>query len=116
MCFPRTSYFLRIILTNYFLKLSTDSHLPSVEKIGTYSIGVLIAILALAAEGSAIAALITHSEPDSSNASIIISASALACMIALWLPKRWLAKALDSSTVRLFLFIHQPTLLLHVYL
>ena len=71
----------------------------SIEKIGTWSIGTLIALLALATLGSAIASLVTHDEPTTSPASLIISASALVIMILLWLPKRYLARALDSSTM-----------------
>ncbi|KAI5117160.1 hypothetical protein M0805_001018 [Coniferiporia weirii] len=78
--------------------LLSDANLR-VEKIGTWSIGILIAILSLAAEVSAIVSLVQHTEPDASNASLIISASALVLMILLWLPKRWLAHALDSSTM-----------------
>ncbi|KAL5523095.1 hypothetical protein ACEPAF_1362 [Sanghuangporus sanghuang] len=70
-----------------------------VEKVGTWSIGILIALLALATEITAIVGLARHSEPDSSNASLIISASALVLMILIWLPKRTLAKRLDSSTM-----------------
>lgn len=71
----------------------------SVERIGTWSVGILIAILALATLGSAIASLVTHEEPTTSPASLIVSASALVLMILLWLPKRYLATALDSSTM-----------------
>jgi hypothetical protein len=42
---------------------------------------------------------VTHQEPDTSNASLIISASALAIMILIWLPKRYLARALNSSVM-----------------
>lgn len=70
-----------------------------VEKLGTWGIGILIGLLALAAEGSAIAGLVLHTEPDTSNASLIISASALVIMILIWLPKRWLARELNSSTM-----------------
>lgn len=38
--------------------------------------------------------------PDSSNASLIISASALFLMILLWLPKGYLARKLDSSAMQ----------------
>lgn len=59
----------------------------------------MIALLSLATLGSAIAGLVTHDEPTTSPASLIVSASALVLMILLWLPKRYLAKALDSSTM-----------------
>lgn len=71
-----------------------------VEKFGTLGIGILLIVLALGTTGSAMALLALHQEPTSSNASLIISASALVLMILIWLPKRYLAKALDSSTMR----------------
>ncbi|KAF8955558.1 hypothetical protein BDZ97DRAFT_1926603 [Flammula alnicola] len=70
------------------------------EKLGTLGIGFLLIALALGTVGSAIAILALHKEPDSSNASLIISASALFIMVLIWLPKRYLATALDSSTMR----------------
>lgn len=60
---------------------------------------MLLVGLALATEIVAIVALTMHQEPDSSNASLIVSASALVLMIAIWLPKRYLARALDSSAM-----------------
>ncbi|KDR84364.1 hypothetical protein GALMADRAFT_220133 [Galerina marginata CBS 339.88] len=70
------------------------------EKLGTISIGVLLIALALGTVASSIAILVLHQEPDSSNASLIISASAIVIMVLIWLPKRYLATALDSSTMR----------------
>lgn len=70
-----------------------------VERIGTWSIGILLALLALATEITAIVNLVLHLEPDSSTASLIISASALVIMIFIWLPKRYLARTLNSSTM-----------------
>jgi len=71
-----------------------------VEKLGTFGIGMLLIALALGTAGSAVALLVLHEKPIESNASLIISASALVIMILIWLPKRYLAKALDSSTMR----------------
>lgn len=70
-----------------------------IEKYASAAIGVLLVGLALATEIVAIVALTMHQEPDSSNASLIVSASALVLMIAIWLPKRYLARALDSSAM-----------------
>ncbi|KAF9559569.1 hypothetical protein CPC08DRAFT_666299 [Agrocybe pediades] len=70
------------------------------EKWGTLGIGFLLIILALGTVASSIAVLALHQEPDKSNASIIISASALVCMILIWLTKRYLAAALNSSTMK----------------
>ena len=71
----------------------------SVEKVGTWSIGILIALLALATEITAILGLVQHSEPDSSMASLIVSASALVIMVLIWAPKVTLARRLNSSTM-----------------
>ncbi|TFK31852.1 hypothetical protein BDQ12DRAFT_744870 [Crucibulum laeve] len=70
------------------------------EKVGTLGIGLLLVALSLATIANAIDILVTHQEPDLSNASLIISASALVLMVLIWLPKRYLAKALNSSTMR----------------
>jgi len=70
-----------------------------IEKIASASIGSLLVCLSLATEIAAIVALSLHQEPDSSNASLIVSASALVLMVAIWLPKRYLARALDSSAM-----------------
>ncbi|KAF8913714.1 hypothetical protein CPB85DRAFT_1219223 [Mucidula mucida] len=70
------------------------------EKIASGSIAALLLILSLATEVSAIVALAKHNEPDGSNASLIISASALVLMVLLWLPKRYLARTLDSSAMQ----------------
>ncbi|KZT27289.1 hypothetical protein NEOLEDRAFT_1060878 [Neolentinus lepideus HHB14362 ss-1] len=69
------------------------------EKISTLSIGTLLLALAAATIATAIAVLVRHEEPDTSNASLIISASALVIMVFIWLPKRYLARALNSSTM-----------------
>ncbi|KAF8463558.1 hypothetical protein JB92DRAFT_3066470 [Gautieria morchelliformis] len=70
------------------------------EKNISGSIGALLLVLALGTEVSAITALALHQEPDVSNASIIVSASALLIMILIWLPKRYLARALNSSAMQ----------------
>ncbi|TFK46721.1 hypothetical protein OE88DRAFT_888337 [Heliocybe sulcata] len=70
------------------------------EKVSTLAIGSLLLTLAAATIATAIAVLVRHEEPDSSNASLIISASALVIMILVWLPKRYLARALNSSTMQ----------------
>ncbi|KAJ7221566.1 hypothetical protein GGX14DRAFT_353448 [Mycena pura] len=71
-----------------------------IEKYASGCIGVLLLCLALSTEAIAIYGLVKHKEPDSSNASLIISASALVIMIFIWLPKRYLARALDSSVMQ----------------
>lgn len=70
------------------------------ERIGTLGIGSLLIALALATEASSISTLILRKEPDASNASLVIAASALVLMVLIWLPKRYLAKALDSSVMQ----------------
>ena len=71
-----------------------------VERIASTLIGWLLAALSLATVTTAIVGLALRHEPDSSNASLIISASALVCMVALWAPKRFLAKVLDSNAMQ----------------
>lgn len=75
-------------------------HLFRFEKSGTLGIGILLIALGIGTVASSIAILVLHREPDTSNASLIISASALVIMVMIWLPKRYLATALDSSTMR----------------
>lgn len=70
------------------------------EQHSTLAIGALLLLLAASTIGTAVAVLVRHEEPDSSNASLIISASALVIMILIWLPKRYLARALNSSTMQ----------------
>ena len=70
-----------------------------IEKFASASIGILLIALSLATEIAAIIALSLHQEPDASNVSIIVSASALVLMVAIWLPKRYLARALNSSAM-----------------
>ncbi|KAG2150221.1 uncharacterized protein EDB93DRAFT_339113 [Suillus bovinus] len=70
-----------------------------IERIATLAIGILLAMLTLAAVGTSIASLIAHDHPSPSNASLIIAASAAFIMFLFWVPKRYLAKALDSSTM-----------------
>ncbi|KAG2749117.1 hypothetical protein P692DRAFT_20732797 [Suillus brevipes Sb2] len=69
------------------------------ERIATLAIGCLLVMLALAAVGTSIASLIAHDHPSPSNASVIIAASATFIMFLFWVPKRYLAKALNSSTM-----------------
>lgn len=71
-----------------------------IEKLASGIIGSLLLALALATEVSAIVALALHQEPDASNATLIISASALVIMILIWLPKRYLARMLNSSVMQ----------------
>ena len=69
------------------------------ERNATIAIGVLLGILAVGTWAASIVALVTHEQPNTSTPSLIISASALGLMILIWLPKPWLAKALDSSAM-----------------
>lgn len=71
-----------------------------IEKIASASIGGLLVSLALATEITAIIGLALRQEPNASNSSLIVSVSALVLMIFIWLPKRYLARALDSSAMK----------------
>jgi divalent metal cation (Fe/Co/Zn/Cd) transporter len=70
-----------------------------VERVATLAIGTLLVMLAVAALGTSIASLVAHDQPSRSNASLIISACATFIMFLFWVPKRYLAKALNSSTM-----------------
>ncbi|KAF9257952.1 hypothetical protein L218DRAFT_964895 [Marasmius fiardii PR-910] len=70
------------------------------EKVSSTVIAVLLLALCLAAEGTAIFGLVEHEEPSASNASLIVSASALVFMVVIWLPKGYLARKLNSSAMQ----------------
>ncbi|KAG7098277.1 hypothetical protein E1B28_000239 [Marasmius oreades] len=70
------------------------------EKISSTVIASLLLALSLATEGTAIFGLVKHVEPSTSNASLIVSASALVFMVLLWLPKGYLARKLNSSAMQ----------------
>ncbi|KAH7926546.1 hypothetical protein BV22DRAFT_988068, partial [Leucogyrophana mollusca] len=69
------------------------------EKVATISIGSLLVMLALAAIGTSIASLVKHDHPSPSDASLIIASSTMFITFLLWIPKRYLARALNSSTM-----------------
>ncbi|KAF9448541.1 hypothetical protein P691DRAFT_669262 [Macrolepiota fuliginosa MF-IS2] len=70
------------------------------EKWGTFGIGALLVILSISTEATSITTLIHRDVPNLSNSSLIVSATALVFMILIWLPKRYLAKALNSSVMQ----------------
>ncbi|KAJ8521260.1 hypothetical protein ONZ45_g2059 [Pleurotus djamor] len=70
------------------------------EKVASTGIAILLILLGLATEAISMLGLVRHDEPDASNASLIISASALVIMILIWLPKNYLARTLDSSAMQ----------------
>lgn len=72
----------------------------NLERRATLGIGILFIILAIGTWVASIVALATHAEPESSKASLIVSAGSLLCMIFIWLPKPWIAAELNSSVMR----------------
>ncbi|KAF9257951.1 hypothetical protein L218DRAFT_964892 [Marasmius fiardii PR-910] len=70
------------------------------ERIATTVIAYLLVALALGTEATAVFGLVKHEEPSTSNASLVISASALVLMVLIWLPKRYLARVLNSSAMQ----------------
>ncbi|KIJ47093.1 hypothetical protein M422DRAFT_249407 [Sphaerobolus stellatus SS14] len=70
------------------------------EKTSTLIIGVLLVLLSLGTIATAISILALHERPEVSNASLIISSTALVLMVIIWLPKRYLARELNSSTMQ----------------
>lgn len=70
------------------------------EKVATVAIGGLLGLLTASAWGVSIQSLVRHERPTDSLPGVIISATALGLMIAIWSPKPWLARSLDSSAMR----------------
>jgi hypothetical protein len=70
------------------------------ERRATLGIGVLFIFLTIGTWLAAIIALATRAEPESSKASLIVSAGSLAFMIFIWLRKPWIAAELNSSVMR----------------
>lgn len=70
-----------------------------IEKMASACIGGLLVGLAISTEIVSISGLALRSKPQSSNASLIVSASALVLMVLIWLPKRYLARELNSSAM-----------------
>jgi len=77
-----------------------DAHSLRFEKRATIGIGALLLALSISTEATAIYVLALRKEPDESNASLVISATCLVIMVLIWLPKRYLARALNSSTMQ----------------
>ena len=72
----------------------------SLERRATLGIGILFILLTIGTWVASIVALVTHAEPESSKASLIVSAASLVFMIFIWLPKPWIAIELNSSVMR----------------
>ncbi|KAI6134606.1 hypothetical protein EDD17DRAFT_122331 [Pisolithus thermaeus] len=70
------------------------------ERIASTSIGSLLIALALAAVGTSIASLAAHEHPSRSDAALIIAGGTMFITFLLWIPKRYLACALNSSTMQ----------------
>jgi len=70
------------------------------ELIATWSIGILLVLLALATYIASVIALVLHQQPDSTTSTLVVAASSLVLMVLIWLPKRYLARALDSSAMK----------------
>ena len=70
------------------------------EKHATFGIGLLFIILAATTFATSSVTLSKHEHPDTALPSLIISSSALALMIAIWIPKVYLYKRLNSSAMK----------------
>lgn len=77
-----------------------SSSILRTEKIASTGIGFLLIALALAAIGTSIASLVAHEHPSRSDAALIIAGSTMFITFLLWIPKRYLARALNSSTMQ----------------
>ena len=80
------------------LQSNSLAHL-TLERRATFGIGVLFILLTMGTWVASIIALVIHAEPESSNASLIVSAASLVFMIFIWLPKPWIATELNSSVM-----------------
>lgn len=90
-----------LVIYRFRKELQVDSIVDlNLEKRATLGIGVLFIILAIGTWVASIVALATHAEPESSEASLIVSAGSLLFMIFIWLPKPWIAAELNSSVMR----------------
>lgn len=72
----------------------------TLERQATLGIGILFIFLTIGTWIASIIGLVTHAEPESSKASLIVSAASLVFMIFIWLPKPWIAAELNSSVMR----------------
>lgn len=70
-----------------------------IEKVGSWIIGISLGILGIAAQVTGLIDLANHNIPDSSDASLIISAVCLVIMVLIWYPTNTLAHVLHSSTL-----------------
>lgn len=94
---------LSAVLVIYRFRKELQSNSPAnltLERQATLGIGVLFILLTIGTWVASIVALATHAEPESSKASLIVSAASLVFMIFVWLPKPWIATELNSSVMR----------------
>lgn len=70
------------------------------EKVATVAIGGLLGALSASAIGISIYSLVKESRPTETLPGLIISGTALGLMILIWAPKPWLAKSLNSSSMK----------------
>ena len=90
-----------LVIYRFRKELQQNSSIDlNLERRATLGIGVLFIILAVGTWVASIVALATRAEPESSKASLIVSAASLFCMIFIWLPKPWIAIELNSSVMR----------------
>ncbi|KIK77327.1 hypothetical protein PAXRUDRAFT_835022 [Paxillus rubicundulus Ve08.2h10] len=78
---------------------NTGLRIIRVERIATTGIGILLILLAFVAVGTSIASLVVHDHPNTSTPALIIAAGTSFINVLLWVAKRYLARALDSSTM-----------------
>ncbi|KAG8218200.1 hypothetical protein J3R82DRAFT_3760 [Butyriboletus roseoflavus] len=79
--------------------IDKTSQIIRVERIATTIIGALLVALTIASIATSAISLAAHDHPSTALPAILISASATAVTLVLYLAKRYLARALDSSTL-----------------
>lgn len=78
---------------------SCSPHLHRIERIATLIIGALLVALTIAAIVTSATSLAAHDHPSTALPALLIAASATVVTLFLYLAKRYLARALDSSAI-----------------
>lgn len=76
-----------------------DARVLRFERLASYAIGSLLALLAMTSTGICISILALREHPDSSLLPLVVAGSALGCMLLIWMPKPYLARHLNSSVM-----------------
>ena len=81
------------------MSVTINSHLRRIERIATFVIGTMLVFLTFAAIGTSTVSLKAHDQPSTTLPGILIASISTCIMLILYLVKRYLARALDSSAL-----------------